>query len=129
MGVEDDALIEGGDNKGGCGLSLACAPALVCLCCCFVLFGAAFYPIFEVAAADFSSFGAALVFPRFDLITGVNGVEETDANNVQLVLSIADHVATLVASGLTFFVVERLSVNSLFISNLFGVDERVYSAL
>ena len=54
-------------------------------------------------------------------------MEESDTNNVQLVVSIADRITTLDASGLAFFVVERLVVNPPF--NLFGVDESVYSAL
>ena len=102
-------------------------PFLVCLQCCFVLSGAAFDFVLKVVAADLFSCGAALVFPGFDLITGVNGVEERDVNNVQLVLSIADHVETFDALGLAFFFVKRLVLNPLF--NLFRVGERVYSAL
>lgn len=70
MGVKDDALIEGCDDKEGCNFSLARAPALVYLRCCFVLFGAAIDPVFEVAAAVFFFCGAAFFLPSFYLITG-----------------------------------------------------------
>ena len=105
MGVEDDALVEGGDDKRGCCFSLAWTPALVCLCCCFVLFGAASDFFFEVAGAVFFFCGKAFVFPGFDLVTGANGAEERDVNNVQFVLTMADHVATFDELGLAFFFV------------------------
>ena len=57
----------------------------------------------------------------------MNGVELSDVNRVILVPSATDRVATLDASGFSFFVVERLVVNPSF--NLFGVEEGVYSAL
>ena len=126
MRAEDDDFVEGGEDNGGCGFSLAFQPWFACTVA-FFPFGAASVFVFGVAAVVFFFCGAAFVFPGFDLITGVNRVEERDVNNVQLVLSIADCVATFDALGLTFFFVEILVVNPLF--NLFGVDERVYSAL